>query len=76
MNPLVPLLLDLTAELLAYPGVAAGALRTLRIALAATLLRDNPALPPIVCVTSAMDRAIHRTFFAGLWCISPCGSTS
>ena len=29
--------------------------------------------PPIVFVTSAMDRAIHRTFFAGLWCISPCG---
>ncbi len=47
MNPLVPLLLDLTARLAAAPGVSDDALRTLRIALAATLLQDNPALASV-----------------------------
>jgi len=47
VNPLVPLLLGLSAELLAYPGVSADALRALRIALAASLLRDNPALADV-----------------------------
>ena len=44
VNPLVPLLVNLTAHLAGTPDPNPDALRALRIALAASLLVDNPAL--------------------------------
>ena len=64
MNPLVPLLLDLAAELLAYPGVSPDALRALRVALAASLLRDNPALADVD--VSALDPWVAEAIRDGL----------
>jgi len=64
VNPLVPLLLDFTAELLTYPGVSPDAVRALRIALAASLLRDNPGLADVD--VSALDSWVAEAIRDGL----------